>query len=108
MPVADESMEELKQFSTGAQEMTEAGITYVYLPGLKLPCAPGIVDGLLCVQQHGGYTTRLFLSVPVHGKGQNWTTHVILSRTWHTCSWNNVPANQRPAEILAQHLRAFR
>jgi len=37
----------------------------------------------------------------------NWTCHQIFGRSWYTWSWNNVPANLRPAEILAGHLRAF-
>jgi len=108
MPIAGEAMEELRQICPDAQELGESGITYIFLPCLKHPCASGTLDGLLCPQQHGGYTTRLFLSVIIPGKGNNWSTHTILSRTWHTWSWNNVPADQRPAEILAQHLRALR
>ncbi len=106
--VEEATMKELFAICPGAQEMIEGGITYIYLPQLKLPCAPGLIDGLLCIQQHGGYTTRLFLSQPVSGKGANWSVHEIVGRTWHTWSWNNVPANLRPAEILAGHLRTFR
>jgi hypothetical protein len=102
------AMNELRAVVSGAQEMIEAGITYIHLPELKLPCALGTTEALLCVQQHGGYTTRLFLSKPVSGKGANWSTHQILGRTWHTWSWNNVPANIRPAQILRGHLEAFR
>lgn len=101
-------MDELRTLSSGAQEMTEVGLAYVYLPGLKLPCAPGVVDALLCIQQHGGYTTRLFLSQQVPGKGANWSTHQILGRTWYTWSWNNVPSGLRPSQILLAHLDAFR
>lgn len=108
MPILEDAMRELKQICPGAQVMAEGGITYIFLPGLKHPCAPGILDGLLCPQQHGGYTTRLFLSAAVPGKGNNWSAHAILSRTWYTWSWNNVTANQRPVEILAQHMRALR
>ncbi len=108
MPVSEDAMHELRQVCPGAQEMVEAGISYIYLPGLKHPSAPGSLDGLLCPQLYGGYTTRLFLSAAVPGKGSNWSTHTILGRLWHTWSWNNVPANQRPAEMLAQHLRALR
>jgi hypothetical protein len=106
--VGEAAMRELQTIVSGAQEMTEGGITYIHLPQLKLPCAPGAVEALLCIQQHGGYTTRLFLSQPVPGKGNNWSTHQILGRPWHTWSWNNVPANLRPAEILTGHLGAFR
>ncbi len=108
MPRPADEMDDLRRMCPGAQEMPEAGIEYISLPGLKHLCAPGTLDALLCPQQHGGYATRLFLSAPIAGKGNNWSTHVILSRTWHTWSWNHVPANQRLAEILAQHLRALR
>lgn len=33
---------------------------------------------------------------PIPRRGQNWTTHNILSRSWHTWSWNNVPAKPVP------------
>lgn len=106
--VDETAMNELRVVVPGAQEMIEAGITFIHLPELKLPCAPGTVEALLCIQQHSGYTTRLFLSQPVGGKGANWSTHQIFGRTWHTWSWNNVPANIRPAQILRGHLDAFK
>jgi hypothetical protein len=106
--VDEAAMGELRTICPGAQEIIEAGITYIRLLELKLPCAPGVVEALLCIQQHGGYTTRLFLAQQVPGKGSNWTCHQIFGRSWYTWSWNNVPANLRPAEILAGHLRAFR
>jgi hypothetical protein len=106
--ISEEAMSELRAICAGAEEIGEVGMTYVYLPELRLPCAPGVLDGLLCLQQHAGYTTRLFLSAEVLGKGNNWSSHQILGKTWYTWSWNNVPANLRPAEILLGHLRAFR
>lgn len=105
---ATAALDEIRSLCSAAEELAEAGIQYIYLPDLKLPCAPGLVDGLLALQQHGGYTTRLFLSVPVVGKGANWTVHQILGRTWHSWSWNNVPATLRPIEILVNHLDALR
>ena len=104
----EDEMEDLRRICPGATEMTEAGTQYVLLPSMKHPTAGGNIDALLCPQQHGGYTTRLFLSEKIPQKGNNWSTHTILSRAWHTWSWNNVPADQRLAEILAQHMRAFR
>ena|SRR5260221_10340586 len=104
----DAAMNELRSVCPGAEEMSEGGITYIRLPSLKLPSAPGVVDALLCPQQHGGYATRLFLSAPVPGKGDNWTTHQIFGHTWHTWSWKDVPANIRPLEILLSHLDALR
>jgi len=108
MPRPVDEIDDLIRLCPGAQEMSESGIEYVFLPGLRHPCGPGVLDALLCPQQHSGYLTRLFLSASVPGKGANWSTHTILSRIWHTWSWNHVPANQRLAEILAQHLRALR
>lgn len=108
MPRPADEMDDLKRLCPGAQEMIEGGIEYVSLPSLKHPCAPGTLDALLCPQQHSGYLTRLFLSAPIPAKAINWSTHTILSRTWHTWSWNHIPANQRLAEILAQHLRVLR
>jgi hypothetical protein len=108
MPRAIDELEELRVVCPEAREMAEGGLEYILLPKLKVPGANAGIDALLCPQGHSGYTTRLFLSSVIGGKGQNWSVHTILSRTWHTCSWNNVPASQRLAEILVQHLRAFR
>lgn len=108
MPRASEELEELRFICPGAREMSEGGRDYIFLPDLKLPGSGKILDALLCPQPHSGYTTRLFLSEVIPSKGQNWRPHTILSRVWHTWSWNNVPADQRAAEILAQHLRALR
>src|ERR1051326_4762778 len=101
-------MSELRAICTRAREIIEAAIHYIYLPKLKLPSAPAVVDGLLCVQQHSGYATRLFLSAEVPGKGSNWSSHQILGRTWYTWSWKDVSADLRPIEILSGHLRALR
>ena len=105
-----EALDELKTICAGAAEMTEGGCSFVYLPGLKVLTGGQtlILDGLLCPQARDGYVTRLFLSQPVPGRGNNWTTHRILDRTWHVWSWNHVSAEQRPAQILAEHLRALR
>jgi hypothetical protein len=108
MPRPSDEIEELQFICPSAREMSEGGVDYVFLPGLKVPGSGRALDALLCPQQHSGYTTRLFLSEVIPGKGQNWRSHTILSRVWHSWSWNNVPANQRAAEILAQHLRALR
>src|SRR5713101_2478608 len=79
MPRPADEMDDLRRMCPGAQEMPEGGIEYILLPGLKHPCAPGTLDALLCPQQHGGYATRLFLSVAIPGKGNNWSAHTILN-----------------------------
>jgi hypothetical protein len=108
--ISVEHMNEIKHVCAGATEMAEGGHTYIHLPALKLPegCGPSEIPALLCISQHGGYTTRLFLPQVILGRGINWTSHVIFGKTWHTCSWNNVPASLRPMEILAEHLRGLR
>jgi hypothetical protein len=101
---------EVAAFVPGARLIPDAGIDYIFLPGMKVFVgqAERVLDALLCPVQHGGYTTRLFLAEPIPQRGQNWTTHNILSRTWHTWSWNNVPANLSPMQILSAHLKALR
>jgi len=68
---------------------------------------PPVQEALLCIGSRDGYPTRLFLSSPVPGKGANWSVHNILGRAWHTISWNYVEYNGRPADVLANHLKAF-
>lgn len=89
--------------------MLEGGYTYVFLPQLKIVHGNGILirDALLCPQERDGYKNRLFLSEPVPGRGNNWSSHQILDKNWFTWSWNHVPAD-RLAVILAQHLTALR
>ncbi len=108
--VAALDLQEIQLVCTGAYVLQESSLEYIFLPKLKLRagCTPAEVDALLCLQTRDGYPTRLFLSAPVQGKGNNWTVHQILGRAWHVCSWNYVNSTLRPAEILAEHLRAFR
>lgn len=103
-------LEELKLICDGALEMVEGGCFFLYLPGLRVLSASHIfvLDALLCLQARDGYPTRLFLSQQVPNRGNNWTQHRILDRTWYTWSWNNVAASNRPAQVLAEHLRALR
>ena len=67
------------------------------------------MDALLAINwPNASYPTRLFLPTNI-GHGLNWhETAFILGRSWVTWSWNNVPANQPPIAILADHLAAFR
>jgi hypothetical protein len=108
--VAEEHLEELRAAFGSVSAMVEAGIDFVFLPRLVLPegCTPREVQALLCLGQHGGYTTRLFLQQAVPARGANWSSHAVVGKTWWTWSWNQVPAGLRPAEILAEHLRGLR
>jgi hypothetical protein len=108
--VAADVLHEVREISPQAEAMHEAGLDYVFLPGLKLPPGrqPSTADGLLCLNAREGYPSRLFLSAVLSDRGQNWRPYHILGRTWYSWSWNHVQANQRPAQILAQHLMALR
>jgi hypothetical protein len=105
-----EDLAELRCLCPEAQEMREGNYTYIYLPGLKVRTGDQtvVLDALLCPQTRDGYASRLYLSQQVLGRGANWRTERILDRTWWTWSWNGVGSNLRPAEMLAEHLRALR
>jgi hypothetical protein len=105
----DDVLAEVRQVCPGASLKSEAGQSFVDLPGLKIPVGGAIVerDALLTLQAHSGYTSRLFLSQPVEApRTQNWTMHTVLGRAWHTPSWNYV-APGRLVEMLLQHLKAY-
>lgn len=110
--IVSQALDETLAICPGARLLDECGLTYVLLPGLRLPvgCTPPECDGLLCLQPRDGYPTRLFLSLagPIPGKGNNWNVFRILDRAWYSWSWNHVPYTGRPAETLAQHLVALR
>jgi hypothetical protein len=105
--VAAEHLQEIMDLCGEAKELSEG---FIYIPRLRLPagCQPQEAEGLLCLVGHNGYLTRLFLSQPVVNRLGGWVAIYILGRTWHTWSWNGVPTQLRPAEILAEHLRALR
>jgi len=107
MEVADEYLEEMRAISPDPTVKEAGGLTYIHLPRITAPNGT-VMGALLCLQGRDGYLTRLFLSEPVPGKGNNWTAHQILDKTWHTWSWNHVEANQRPMEIFAAHMKALR
>lgn len=110
MKFEPEQLASLSAICEKAEIMTEGGCDYIYLRELKVR-VDGVsyaTDALLCPQTHGGYETRLFLSQPIPGHGQNWTIHQILSRRWHTWSWQGVPPSLPLFEMLLAHLVALR
>jgi len=62
--VAADQLQELTDPCGEVRELSEGGRVYLHLPKLKLPsgCVPAEVEALLCLQEHSGYPTRLFLS----------------------------------------------
>ena len=103
-------LEALATVCPGARPLGEAGINYVFIPGLRVATGTTerTMDALLCPMQHGGYSTRLFLAEAVPERQRNWTTHQICNRAWHTWSWQNVPTTLTLLQILLAHLEALR
>jgi hypothetical protein len=110
---ADPALAPIRALCAGSVERRTEGVkNYILMPGLRFMVrgAPRQVDALLCLN-HGNpsYPTKLFLAERIDGCGLNWNeTAYILARSWHTWSWKDVSPNQRPIEILAGHLKAFK
>lgn len=104
------ALDSLRAICTEPLEMMEGSTRYIFLPQLKFIAAGSqrVVDGLLCAGPHNGYTSRLFLSAPIPERGANWSQWQILGRTWHTWSWQNVPAELPLIQLILEHLRALR
>jgi hypothetical protein len=64
-------LQELQEVAGDVSVMVEGGVDFVFIPRLVLPegCIPRETPALLCIGQHGGYTTRLFLPAIIPGKG---------------------------------------
>ena len=110
MSYAPEDFAELQGLIAGTTEHDEGGKRYIHLPSLSFQSDGALqtVEALLCPGEHSGYLTRLFLDRPFPNKLQNWTTHSILGRQWHTPSYNGVAATLPLMTILANHLGGLR
>lgn len=114
MIAVDSRLDSLLEMFPDAVMKTEGGREYVYLPKLrfKVGNVAKEMDALLCLTAEGAYLTRLFLaeSIPerpnVHGAA--WIPpRMIFGRTWHTWSWQNVPASLPLIQVLLDHLKAL-
>jgi hypothetical protein len=109
--IAPSELEELQAICPGATALTDGPLQLLYLPNLLVECDGKQIQvpaALLCLSEHQGYSTRLYLSQPFPNKAQNWTVQTVAGRVWHSWSWQGVPRTHRPAQILAQHLKALR
>jgi hypothetical protein len=104
-------LEGLRVLSPQASLVREGGTDWVFLPKTLVRTAGGteVIDTVLCPNGQGGYVTRLLLEQVVATKmNLNWTQVVALGRTWHTWSWQGVPANQPWLRIYMEHARLLR
>jgi len=104
-------LESLRVISPQASLIEEGGTHWVLLPKTRLVVSNSVavLDTLLCPLGQGGYTTRLLLERRTNSKSNlNWTTLVALGCTWHTWSWQNVPAGQPWLQIFSEHARLLR
>jgi hypothetical protein len=104
-----ETLTEITEVCPGATFIKDGPDGFVHLPSLKIPTGKEFIvrDALLSLNAHSGYASRLFLSAPIPNRGNNWTVHTIMGRTWHTPSWKDVLPG-RPIEMLLQHFGAYR
>jgi hypothetical protein len=110
MSIEASQLADLQGICNEARIETDGQYTLVYLAGLRFRAGSEdvIMDALLCPQEHSSYTTRLFLERTVPTRGGQWTVHPFLGKSWHACSWQNVPKDQSLLEILLQHLAAYK
>jgi hypothetical protein len=108
----DDQITELKELFGEVQQRHEGGVTYFFLPQLRLPdgCTPAQIDALFCPTSHHGYTARLFFAERINSpKSLNWNTNQrILERNWHAFSWEIKQGNLRLAQVVAIILGALR
>jgi hypothetical protein len=104
-------LESLRALSPQASVLHEGGVHWVLLPETRLavPSGTEVMDVVLCPTGQGGYATRLLLERQVAGKPNlNWTTVTALGRSWHTWSWQDVPAAQSWLQTFIEHARMLR
>jgi hypothetical protein len=108
--ITSEALASLRPFSAAPQALIENGGEFVLLPRLKV--AVGTVvhirDALLCPREMHGYLTRLFLSEPIPGRGQNWQQFMFFAQAWHSPSWQGVEAALSLPQMLLAHLASYR
>lgn len=107
---SEEELDELRAICQDPRRLVDGPLQLIYLKHLRIPIDDQeflVPEALLCLSSHEGYTTRLFLSERPP-KALNWSVITVLGRAWHKWSWQGVPPNQTPAQILVQHLKAFR
>jgi hypothetical protein len=101
----------LLEISPAASLHRDGGVICVLLPETHLfsPTGMRVMDTVLCPSGLGGYATRLLLEHRISEKGNlNWQQALLLGRSWHTWSWNQISSDQPWLRIFAEHARLLR
>ena len=112
MEYPKEEIEELKRYCTKLSLLTEVGVSFLFMEGLRLPagCEPSVCDGLLCPVPKDGYPSRLYLSTQVTSPyTRNWNVNNvrIVGKNWFAFSWKVELINPTLAQLLVAHLAGF-
>jgi len=112
MEYANQQIEDLKRYCVKLSTLTEGGVTFLYLEGLRLPmgCQPAVCDGLLCPEPKDGYPSRLFLSAQISGPyTRNWNVSNarIGEKNWYAFSWKVDLVGPTLTQVLVAHLNGF-
>src|SRR5437868_5653816 len=111
MDYSKELIDELKRYCDKLSLLTECGVDYFHMEGLRLPtgCSPESCDAMFCPKTgQNDYPSRLFLSQQVVGAyDRNWNSSALIGdKNWVAFSWK-VPAELSPIEAFKSHLSGF-
>lgn len=112
MDYPQDQIESLKRYCDKLSALSEGGVTFFHLNGLRLPpgCTPSKCNALLCPVPREGYPSRLYLSeqvtCPFH---RDWKVSDarIAESNWHVFSWKVEPTPPDLAQLLVAHLNGF-
>jgi hypothetical protein len=112
MGFPSEQTDELKRYCTKLSVLTEGGVSFLLLEGLRLPagCQPSMCDALLCPVAKDGYPSRLYFSVQVtsvYTRNWNCSNARIGERNWVAFSWKVDQQNPTLPQLLIAHLNGF-
>jgi hypothetical protein len=108
--IPEDALDELRAICREARPISDGPLQLIHMVGLQLVVNGNqivVPEALLCLTPHEGYPTRLFLSERP-AKDLNWSIITVLGKCWHKWSWQGVHGNQRPVQVVAQILKAFR
>jgi hypothetical protein len=112
MAYTSEQIEELKRYCEKLSSFSEAGTTFFYMEGLRLPagCTPDICDALLCPMPRRGYPSMLYFSTQIQSAyTRNWNVlnERIGEKNWFAFSWKVDLTSPTLQQLLIAHLNGF-